>query len=93
MPQYKVLEPGFYDGILYKPNHPRNHTVRTDAPLKKVPSWLKLIKGETAAGSKARRKAEADQAKADADKAKQDKVDVDSVTFTESPKSAGVETL
>lgn len=92
MPRYKVLEPGFHNGILHKPEHPRNNVVVVDKPFKKTPSWLELIKDETAAAKKKRITAEKAEDKTNATKAEQDKVDVDNVTFTE-PSGTTVEVL
>lgn len=93
MPRYKVTARGFMGSIFYEPGHPRKGVVITDKPLKLVPSWLELMEEETAAQKKSRKKAEAGKTKADAEKTEQDKVDIDSVTFTESEPGANVETL
>lgn len=92
MPRYQVIKPGFYDGKLYDPEGKRK-TLTVDKAFKKCPSWLKPIKGETAAEKKKREADEAKQAKADAEKADEDQKDIDSVTFTEPPATAQVETL
>lgn len=90
MPRYKVLEKGFHGGVMYSPD--KRGILTTDKELKPVPSWLEKIKSETAAQRKARLAAEKKAADADAEKAAQDKVEVDAVTFLESPKST-IETL
>ncbi len=43
MPEYKVLENGFYGGVFRVPGG-RHDPVKTSKPIKKVPSWLELIK-------------------------------------------------
>lgn len=48
MPSYKVIEPGFFQGIYRTPGHPKHGVVVTDEPLKPVPKWLREIKGESA---------------------------------------------
>lgn len=49
MPSYKVLEPGFFQGIYRTSGHPKHGIVITDKPLDPVPKWLSEIKGETVA--------------------------------------------
>jgi len=95
MPRYKVLEPGFHDGRMYKPNHAKSgrRVVHTDKPLKPVPTWLKAMKEETAAEKKSRIAKQKKTAKADADKAAEDKSDIDAVTFTDQSPGSSVETL
>ena len=44
MARYTVLQPGFINSVLHKPDHPRHGVVTTDSPLDPVPSWLELIK-------------------------------------------------
>lgn len=74
MPQYKVLEPGFYNGMVYDPNGKRP-VLTTDKPFTKnnpIPSWLGPMPEESA-GLKAKREAyEKAQAELDAAKAEQD---------------------
>lgn len=91
MPRYKVLQPGFINGVMHSPGHPRKGVVHTDMPLKPVPSWLKLMVKETPSQKKSRMGKESAKMKVDSERAAQDKVDIDAVTFTESPN--GVETL
>lgn len=54
MPSYKVLEPGFFQGIYRTPGHPKHGTITTDEPLKPVPKWLHEIKGESATKAEAK---------------------------------------
>lgn len=49
MPRYRVLQPGFYGGVLRTPGGPHDPVV-TPMPFPKdqTPSWLELIPEETA---------------------------------------------
>jgi hypothetical protein len=93
MPSYRVKNPGFFDGVLYDPKKSHKSIVDTDMPLNPVPSWLELIEDEKPVQRKARKAKTAAKKKANAEKAEEDAKEVDAVTFTESPKSAIVETL
>lgn len=95
MPKYKVLEKGFYNGQIYSPNGKRSF-LYTDEPLKTVPSWLEVVKPETAAQKKKRIAAEKKIADADQKKAKEDQKAIDDLTFMgdgENSTGPGVETL
>ena len=93
MPKYKVIEQGFHGGKIYKPNGKRPFLF-TDKPLKKVPSWLKAVKAETAAQKKKRLEAEEIAAVADKKKSEEDQKAVDDMTFMgDGEKSSKVETL
>lgn len=100
MPSYKVIEKGFYGGRIYDPNGKRR-VLHTDKPFPKknnkeqVPSWLELIKSETAAEKKKREAAEKKAAKAAADKAEQDQKDIADASFMGEGEQASnaVETL
>lgn len=87
MPSYKVLQPGFFDGVLHKPGHPRHGVVNTEKPLKPVPTWLEPIKAESAAAKKKRAAA---AKKAADDKAAADK-DIENASFLGDGESAGGE--
>ena len=93
MPRYEVIAPGFYGGVLCKPGHPRNGVIHTDKPMKPIPTWLKSMRSETDAQRKKREIEEGKVSKAAGAKASADKIELDAVTFTESPKSSIVETL
>lgn len=80
MPSYKVLERGFYDGKLYDPNGKRK-VLTTSAKIKKVPSWLEPIKGETGAEAKARQAEESKKAEEAKKKAEEDLKEIESATF------------
>ena len=84
MPRYKVLSPGYMNDILHKPDHHRHGFVVTDKALKPVPSWLELVKPETAAQKKSREKADAD----DQEQVKEDKKDIDAASFMSKPGDA-----
>ena len=88
--RYKVIANGFYGGITYKPKGKRN-ILHVDKKFKKVPSWLELMKSETAKEKKARVEDESTSSENEAEQAKSDKVEKDAVTFTEKPKT--VQTL
>lgn len=92
MPQYRVMKPGFYNGEMYDPQGKRK-VLNVEKAFKKCPSWLQPIKEESAAQRKKREAEEAKKAKENADKAAEDKKDIDSVTFTQPPSAAQVETL
>ena len=81
MPSYKVIAPGFFEGVLRKPDSLRTGVINTDKPIEPVPSWLELMKNEPAAKKKARSKSAADAAKK---KAEDDK-DIQSATFMTAP--------
>lgn len=83
MPQYKVIAPGFYGGVYYKPDGKRP-VLHTDEPFKKdnLPSWLAEMPKETSAEKKNRVAAEKAQAKADKQKAKADKQEIDNASTT-----------
>lgn len=91
MPNYEVLEPGFYNGKLYDPSGKRR-IVTTDKPLNPVPKWLKAVKvkAETAAEKEQRLKDDASAAELD----DENKRAVAAVTFQNPPSlSNSVETL
>ena len=75
------------NGTLHKPDHFRHGHVITDKPLKPVPSWLKLVKEETAAQKNSRKKAKAD----DVRKVAEDKKEIDGASFMSKP--GEIETL
>lgn len=92
MPRYKVIAPGFHNGILHKPEHPRYNSVTVEKAFAKgkIPSWLKPMKAESAAETKKR---EADQATVDK-KVAADQKDIETASFLgEGEKSETVETL
>ena len=81
MPRYEVLEPGFFEGKLFKPGHPKHGVVHTDMPLKPVPIWLKLMPDETA-GQKTKRVAKASKSsKAAVQKKAEDEADIKGASF------------
>jgi len=88
MPKYKVIEEGFYNGKIYKPDGKRSF-LHTDKPLKPVPSWVEVMKAETAAQKKKRVAAEKKADAAAKKKAESDKKDVDDLTFMGDGKDAG----
>lgn len=96
MPQYRVKSPGFHGGKLYDPNG-RRRVLTTDAPLKKVPSWLEPLKSETASQAKARRAAETKAKKAAAASKDEIRDEVDGASFMaddlDAEKKSNVETL
>jgi hypothetical protein len=80
MPSYTVISDGFFGGRIYSPTGKRK-VLHVDEKFNKCPSWLKPIKGETAAEKGARTKAD-NKAKAEAEElAKETKASVDAVTF------------
>ena len=89
--RYRVTAAGFYGGITYNPKGNRN-ILHVEKKFKKVPSWLELMKSETAKEKKARVEDESTSSENDAEQAESDKVEKDAVTFTEGPKST-VQTL
>ena len=95
MPRYQVTGVGFFGGVLRSPT--KHNVVHTDAPLKKVPSWLKLMAEESPQAKAARTKKENAAKKAAAERAEQDQKDIDAVTFVEAAPGAaevaGVTTL
>ncbi len=96
MPRYKVLEPGFYGSVLYKPDHPRRNVLVTDKPFPKgkLPSWLKPMKDETATAAKARVKKDTAADKAAQTKAADDQKDIQNASFLGEGENANpVETL
>ena len=93
MPKYEVIAKGFYQGRLYDPNGKRKNLF-SDKPLKKVPSWLKAVKAESAAEKKKRESLEKKTNAADQKKAAEDKKAVEDMNFMgEGEKSSAVETL
>lgn len=94
MPSYKVITKGFLEGVMYDPDGKRR-MVHRDKPFdkKKMPSWLKPIKSETAGEKKKREAVEKKTANADADKARQDKTDIDNASFMGDGESDAIETL
>lgn len=93
MPQYEVIDKGFYDGKVYDPEGKRR-TLHADKPLKPVPSWVKAIKPETAAEKKKRLTAEKKQAEEDAKKAEEDAKEINDASFLGDGESgSNVETL
>lgn len=93
MPQYKVIDKGYFNDRLYDPEGKRK-TLHTDKPFKTVPSWLKAIKPETAAERKKRLALEAKQAKADIEKAEQDATEIDvASTIGSGETSSNIETI
>lgn len=99
MPTYKAKSKGFYNGKVYDPNGKRPK-LRTEKPLKKVPSWLEQVedakpakdtkpKSEGSEGLSPQQKA-AQTRKANAEKKKAEA----DVSFTEESSSeSSVETL
>lgn len=100
MPSYKVIEQGFFNGELYKPNGKRS-VLHTDEEFPKgkdkkeqVPSWLERIKDETAAEKKKRVATEKKDAVAAKKKAADDQKDISDASFMgDGENSASVETL
>ena len=96
MPRYKVIAPGFANGMLYKPNGKRS-VLHTDKPFTKknpMPSWLTDMPKESEAVRKKREAQEKSQAEADGDKSEQDKKDIQDASFLgEGEAGSKVETL
>ena len=83
MPRYKVIAPGFANGMIYKPDGKRS-VLQTDKPFTKnnpMPSWLAEMPKESPGARKKREKQEAHQAAADGEKSEQDQKDIDEASF------------
>jgi hypothetical protein len=82
MPKYKVTAPGYHGGHLYHPEGKRKVLI-TDKPFSKknMPSWVKLMKSETAEEKEARKAKEAAESKEAAEKAEQDQKDIKEASF------------
>lgn len=96
MPQYKVIAPGFYDGKMYAPDGKRR-VLHTDKPFNKknpMPSWVEVMKPESAAVKKKREAQEESRSVADAEKAEQDEQDIKDASFMgDGEAGSAVETL
>ena len=83
MPRYKVIAPGFANGMLYNPEGKRR-VLNTDKPFTKknpMPSWLADMPKESDAACKKREAQEASQAETDSDKSEQDQKDIKEASF------------
>jgi hypothetical protein len=91
MPSYKVVKPGFYDGVYHDPEGKYN-TLSVPKPFDPVPKWLTPI--PEVKQSRAEKQLRAEKEQADLDKLAQDKIAVDAVRFDNPPSlSNAVETL
>ncbi len=84
MPRYKVIAPGFANGVLYKPDGKRS-VLHTDKPFNKknnpMPSWVTNMPKESDGARKKRESREATKAETDATQAEQDQKDIDEASF------------